>query len=200
MKLLDVFQKRHAKKNTPDLRSGDVVRVHEQIKEGKKERIQIYEGIVISIKGGKNLNATFTVRKISLGIGVEKTYPLHSPKIIKVETIRRIRSKKSKLYYLRDLTQKQIQKRSELSKYVAWEDNKAKEEVEALKTKKEDEAKKKEAEKKAEQKEIDEKFAQNRGEEIKEPKDTKEKNKKDSDDSKESKGSSNDKKDEKPGK
>lgn len=165
MKLLDTFKSKYAKKQAPVLRSGDVVRIHEKIKEGKKERIQIFEGIVIANKNGKGLDGTFTVRKISLGIGVEKTFPLHSPKIIKIEISKKIRSKKSKLYYLRDLTQKQIQRKSELAEYVSWEDTSAKEEEEELRKIKEEEAKKKEDAKKKEQADLDKKFAQSRGDE-----------------------------------
>lgn len=164
MNLLEKYKTKHAKKNIPSIRSGDVIRVHERIKEGKKERIQVFEGIVISIHGGKILDATFCVRKISFGIGVEKIFPLHSPKIIKIETIKKIRSRKSKLYYLRNLTDKQIQKRSELKKYVVWEDTTAKKEEEELKKIKETEAKAKAETKHKEQEELDKKFTQAKGE------------------------------------
>lgn len=170
MNLLQTIQSKYIKKSIPSLQSGDVVRIHEKIKEGKKERIQVFEGMIIAIRGGKSLNATFSVRKISFGIGVEKIFPLHSPKIIKIEIIRKIRSRKSKLYYLRNLTQKQIQKRSELAKYVSWEDERAKQEEEELKKEKEAEAKKKKEAKKQEEKELDKKFAETRGESIKEKK------------------------------
>lgn len=153
MNLLKTFEKKHAKKSVPELKSGDVVRVHETIKEGKKERIQIFEGVVISMRGGKGLNATFTVRKISLGVAVEKTFPLHLPSIIKIEKIKKIRSRRSKLYYLRNLTDKQIRKRSELVDFTEWKDAKAVEEEEKLKVEKEEAAKKKEEEEKKKEEE-----------------------------------------------
>lgn len=133
MDLLSIFQKRHIKNTPAQIRPGDVVRVHEKIKEGKKERVQIFEGVVISISRGNTLDATFAVRKISFGIGVEKTFPLHLPSVVKVEVIKKIKSRKSKLYYLRNLTEKQIQRKSELKEYVAWEEKKV-EVVEETKT------------------------------------------------------------------
>jgi large subunit ribosomal protein L19 len=163
MKLIQDFIKKHSKSSVAQISTGDVVRVHETIKEGKKERIQIFEGIVISKKGGQGLDGTFTVRKVSFGVGVEKIYPLHMPTIIKIEVVKKIKNKQSKLYYLRHLTDKQIQKRSELSKYSSWEDETAKQEEEALKKKNEEEAKKKDEQKEKEKKELEKKFAQTRG-------------------------------------
>ena len=80
---------------------GDTVRVHYRIVEGKTERIQVFEGLVISIKNG-GLRRSFTVRKISYGVGVERSFPLHSPRIEKIETVRRGRVRRAKLYYIRD--------------------------------------------------------------------------------------------------
>jgi len=160
MNLLNTFQSRHIKKSIPALRTGDIVRVHEKIKEGKKERIQIFEGIVISIHGGRGLDATFTARKMSFSIGVEKTFPLHMPTIVKIETVKRLRNKRSKLYYLRNLTNKQIGRKSELSKFVVWNDAKASEEEEKLKLEKETAAKVKLEAKQKEQEELDKKFTQ----------------------------------------
>ena len=80
---------------------GDTVKVYGKIKEGNRERIQVFEGTVIKIQGGSN-RATFTVRKASNGVGVEKTWPLHSPNVEKVEVIRRGKVRRAKLYYLRD--------------------------------------------------------------------------------------------------
>ena len=85
---------------TPEFSIGDTVRVHARIKEGNRERIQVFEGVVIKSQGG-SCRATFTVRKNSNGIGVEKTWPLHSPKIEKVEVIRRGKVRRAKLTYLR---------------------------------------------------------------------------------------------------
>ena len=86
----------------PDFRSGDTVKVHIRILEGNKERIQVYQGVVIRKKRG-TMNASFTVRKISHGVGVEKTFPLHSPKLEKVEILSRGKVRRGRLYYLRDL-------------------------------------------------------------------------------------------------
>lgn len=89
------------KENAPQFRVGDTVKVHGKIKEGARERIQIFEGTVIKIQGGSN-RTTFTVRKSSNGIGVEKTWPLHSPNVEKVEVIRHGKARRAKLFYLRD--------------------------------------------------------------------------------------------------
>ncbi|QUV81405.1 50S ribosomal protein L19 [Chloracidobacterium sp. D] len=86
----------------PDFIPGDTVRVHVKIKEGEKERIQVFEGIVIARKHG-GVRETFTVRKISFGVGVERIFPLHSPSIDKIEVVRRGRVRRAKLYYLRKL-------------------------------------------------------------------------------------------------
>jgi large subunit ribosomal protein L19 len=89
----------------PAFKAGDTVRVHVKVKEGNRERIQVFEGVVIRRRGG-NISETFTVRKISYGVGVERTFPLHSPKIEKIEVVRRGRVRRAKLYYLRNLTGK----------------------------------------------------------------------------------------------
>jgi large subunit ribosomal protein L19 len=89
----------------PDFRPGDSVKVHIRIIEGSKERVQIYQGVVIKIKGG-TMDASNTVRKISHGIGVEKTFALHNPRIEKIEVVTRGRVRRSRLYYLRNLTGK----------------------------------------------------------------------------------------------
>ena len=86
----------------PDMKSGDTVRVHVKVREGDKERIQIFEGIVIGMHRG-GLRASFTVRKVSFGQGVERIFPLHSPTIAKVDVIRSARVRRAKLYFLRDL-------------------------------------------------------------------------------------------------
>jgi large subunit ribosomal protein L19 len=87
-------------KKRPDVRVGDTVKLHIKIKEGEKERVQIFEGVVIALKGS-GLSSTITVRKISYGIGVEKIFPLHSPVLAKIEVVKRGTVRKSKLYYLR---------------------------------------------------------------------------------------------------
>ena len=85
----------------PDLKIGDTVRVHQRIKEGNRERIQVFEGIIIKKQGG-SVNATFTVRRIAYGVGVEKTFLVHSPLVEKVEVVRVGKARRAKLYYLRD--------------------------------------------------------------------------------------------------
>ncbi|MCM1106209.1 MAG: 50S ribosomal protein L19 [Blautia sp.] len=89
------------KKEVPEFSVGDTVKVYGKIKEGNRERIQVFEGTVIKKQGGSN-RATFTVRKISGGVGVEKTWPLHSPNVENVEVVRRGKVRRAKLYYLRD--------------------------------------------------------------------------------------------------
>jgi len=84
-----------------DLKSGDWVRVHQQIKEGDKTRIQVFEGLIIRHRGGRSAGASFTVRKVSSGIGVEKTFPLHSPTIKKIEIVRSSKVRRANLYYMR---------------------------------------------------------------------------------------------------
>ena len=93
------------KEEIPQFNTGDTVRVHNRIKEGNRERIQIFEGVVLKIQGGGN-RTTFTVRKESSGIGVEKTWPLHSPNVEKVEVVRRGKVRRAKLNYLRGLSGK----------------------------------------------------------------------------------------------
>lgn len=92
------------KKDLPEFRSGDTVKVHAKIVEGNKERIQVFEGVVIKRNGGVQPAATFTVRKISAGgIGVERTFPIHSPRIDKIEVVSQGKVRRSRLFYLRDL-------------------------------------------------------------------------------------------------
>jgi large subunit ribosomal protein L19 len=100
MNILQLFEQEVRKANIPTFQAGDTVRVHVRVVEGEKERIQVFEGVVIARKGGAN-RETFTVRKISYGIGVERIFPLHSPMIDKVDVIREGRVRRAKLYYLR---------------------------------------------------------------------------------------------------
>ena len=95
------IEKEQLKENVDNFKVGDTVRVHGKIKEGNRERIQIFEGTVLKIQGGSN-RKTFTVRKISNGVGVEKTWPLHSPNVEKVELVRAGKVRRAKLYYLKD--------------------------------------------------------------------------------------------------
>lgn len=97
------FLEPYLKKDLPDVRAGDTVRVEEIIKEGDKEKIQAFEGIVIARKHGKEMGATITVRKEILGVGVERIFPLHSPNIKSIKILKRGKVKRAKLYYLRKL-------------------------------------------------------------------------------------------------
>ena len=101
MDILKSIEHEQLKNKIPELRVGNTVRVHVRIKEGNKERIQVFEGIIIKKQGG-GVNATFTVRRISYGVGVEKTFLVHSQMIEKVELVRVGKARRSKLYYLRD--------------------------------------------------------------------------------------------------
>ncbi len=102
MPLIQKIEQEQMRKDLPGFRAGDTVRVHVKIREGDKERVQVFEGTVIRIRRG-GINATFTVRKISFGQGVERIFPMHSPSIEKVELTRSGRVRRSKLYYLRNL-------------------------------------------------------------------------------------------------
>jgi large subunit ribosomal protein L19 len=96
------IESRYVRKDLPPFRAGDTVRVHTKIKEGDKERIQVFEGVVIRHRKG-DVRATFTVRKVSYGVGVERIFPVHSPRIDKVEVMSHGEVRRSRLYYLRDL-------------------------------------------------------------------------------------------------
>ncbi|MBR4986703.1 MAG: 50S ribosomal protein L19 [Proteobacteria bacterium] len=100
--IISAIEKKQMRTDLPDFRPGDTVRVHVKVKEGDKERIQVYEGAVIRRSGG-GVRETFTVRKISYGVGVERTFPVHSPKIAKIEVAVLGNVRRAKLYYLRDL-------------------------------------------------------------------------------------------------
>jgi large subunit ribosomal protein L19 len=102
MEKLKQIDKENMRLDLPDFGPGDTVKVHVKIKEGEKERIQIFQGVVISKRKGA-VNATFTVRKVSYGVGVERIFPLHSPAISKVEVVSRGRVRRAKIYYLRKL-------------------------------------------------------------------------------------------------
>ncbi|HDB3436620.1 TPA: 50S ribosomal protein L19 [Staphylococcus aureus] len=101
-KLIEAVTKSQLRTDLPSFRPGDTLRVHVRIIEGTRERIQVFEGIVIKRRGG-GVSETFSVRKISSGVGVERTFPLHTPKIEKIEVKRRGKVRRAKLYYLRSL-------------------------------------------------------------------------------------------------
>ena len=105
MNIINEFEQAQLRADIPDFRSGDTVAVHYNIKEGDRRRNQIFEGVVIAKKGG-SFKETFTVRKVSFGIGVERIFPVHSPLINKIEVKRKGKVRRAKLYYLRGLSKK----------------------------------------------------------------------------------------------
>ena len=105
MNIIEALEKEQLRSDIPDFAPGDTVRVHAKIVEGSRERIQMFEGVVIS-RQGAGVRATFTVRRISYGIGVERMFPVHSPRIEKIDVLRKGIVRRAKLYYLRNLTGK----------------------------------------------------------------------------------------------
>jgi large subunit ribosomal protein L19 len=105
MDYIRMIEEEQMKKDLPDFRPGDTVRVHVRIVEGTRERIQVFEGLVIAMKGS-GIRKTFTVRRVFAGVGVERTFPLHSPRLDKIEVARRGVVRRAKLYYLRSLSGK----------------------------------------------------------------------------------------------
>jgi large subunit ribosomal protein L19 len=101
MNKVDLVEKPRLREDVPDFRPGDTVRVHARVAEAGRERIQVFQGLVIRRRGG-GLRETFTVRKVSFGVGVERTFPLHSPTIAKMELVARGKVRRAKLYYLRE--------------------------------------------------------------------------------------------------
>ncbi|EKD56942.1 MAG: hypothetical protein ACD_58C00039G0003 [uncultured bacterium] len=165
--LIKEFSKKYLKNNVADVKPGDIVKIHQKIREGAKERIQIFEGIVIKVHGSKDsLDGSFTVRHMSFGVGVERTFPFHLPTIVKIEKTKSVRVRRSKLYFLRELTDKQIRRRGELKGFAVWEEKAGIEEEEKIKAEKEAEAKAKEEAKLKEKEELEKKFTAARGEVI----------------------------------
>lgn len=108
-KLLEKIEEPHLK-NVPDVKAGDLVRVHQKIKEGKKERVQVFEGVILRVRGG-GIKKSIIVRKISFGVGVEKSFPVHAPNIEKIEVKKRAKVRRAYLTYLRNLTGKKARLR-----------------------------------------------------------------------------------------
>jgi len=102
MKIIEKIEQEQMRLDIPDIRTGDTVKVHVKIREGEKDRIQVFQGVVVG-KRGNGIRASLRVRKVSFGVGVERVFPLHAPTIDKVEIIQRGKVRRSKLYYLRNL-------------------------------------------------------------------------------------------------
>ena len=131
--IANLLLNKYGKKNPPAMVAGDTIRVHQKIKEGEKERVQIFEGLVIAVKHGKGLDGTFTVRKIAAGgVGVERTYPLHSPNIVKVERVKTASVNRAKLYYMRDRLGKAARFKGETRTPMTWMESGVTEELEEM--------------------------------------------------------------------
>jgi large subunit ribosomal protein L19 len=131
MNTTDLVEQSYLRKGLPQFRPGDTVKVHVRVVEGNRERVQVFQGVVIRRSGG-GLRETFTVRKISFGVGVERTFPLHSPSIAKLEVAQHGHVRRAKLYYLRDLRGKKArikERRIDESKLAAMEAMRAEEEA-----------------------------------------------------------------------
>ena len=111
MDLLAEFVKEQLRKDIPAIHPGDTVRVLQKIREGDKERVQPFEGLVIARKHGKGISATITVRKVSGGIGVERIFPIHSPTLQKIEVLKRSRVRRAKLFYIREKAAKEARRK-----------------------------------------------------------------------------------------
>jgi large subunit ribosomal protein L19 len=120
---LDIFNKTQTNKEIPDIRPGDIVRVQLKLAEKTKrgaERTQVFEGLVIARKHGKGISSTFTVRKVSDGIGVERIFPIFSPSILKVEIVRRSKVRRAKLYYMRGRAGKKARMKNKEALNIEW--------------------------------------------------------------------------------
>ncbi len=128
MDIIKSIEHEQLKNKIPDLRIGDTVKVHARVKEGNRERIQVFEGIIIKKQGG-GVNETFTVRRISYGVGVEKTFLVHSPNVEKVEVTRVGKARRAKLYYLRDRVGKAAKTKEKIGARIETKEIVVKEEV-----------------------------------------------------------------------
>ena len=115
MNIVDIIEQENLKKDVPNFNIGDTVRVYVKVVEGARERLQAFEGVVIARKNG-SIRESFTVRRISFGIGVERTFPIHSPRIDHIEVVRSGKVRRAKLYYLRNLTGKAAKIKEDISK------------------------------------------------------------------------------------
>ena len=128
MDIIKSIEHEQLKNKIPVLKVGDTVRVHQRIKEGNRERIQVFEGIIIKKQGG-GINATFTVRRVAYGVGVEKTFLVHSPMMEKVEVVRVGKARRAKLYYLRDRVGKSAKTKEDIGARIENKEIVLKEEI-----------------------------------------------------------------------
>ena len=150
MDIIKSIEHEQLKNKIPELKVGNTVKVHVRIKEGNKERIQVFEGIIIKVQGG-GVNQTFTVRKTSYGVGVEKTFLIHSPLVEKVELVRVGKVRRAKLYYLRDRIGKAAKTKENVGANLKREQIIVKEEAEKAREIEEEKKAEKAAEAKAEE-------------------------------------------------
>ena len=120
------IEQQYIRANLPEIRPGDTVRVHQRIKEGDKERVNVFEGLVIARKHGVGIRAMITVRKVVDGIGVERIFPIHSPAVEKIEVLKSSKVRRAKLYYIREKAAREIRRRMK----SIWRESKAPESAE----------------------------------------------------------------------
>lgn len=120
--MIALVESNHIKRKVPVLKPGDVVRVHQRIVEAGKARIQIFEGLVISVSGSRGMDGSFTVRRIASGVGVERVYPLHSPRVAKIERVKSSKVRQAKLYYIRELTGRKARLKADSYEAESWEE------------------------------------------------------------------------------
>ena len=128
MDIIKSIEREQIKNKIPDLKVGNTVKVHVRVKEGNRERIQVFEGIIIKKQGG-GVNATFTVRRVAYGVGVEKTFLIHSPMVEKIEVVRVGKARRAKLYYLRDRVGKAAKTKENLGARIENKEITVKEEL-----------------------------------------------------------------------
>jgi large subunit ribosomal protein L19 len=150
--------KNYKKKNVPDINVGDTVRISFKITEGAKTRIQVFEGLVITTKHGKGLDGSIKVRRVNGSFGVERTFPIHSPLIVKFEKVKSYAPGRAKLYFVRDLVGKKRKKVAETKSGQTWEEPSGEEEIARIEAEKAALAEEKAAEKAGKEAELEEKF------------------------------------------
>ncbi len=158
--LLQDITKQFGKKNIPQINPGDTLRVYFKITEGNKTRIQVFEGVCIARKHGNTLDGSFTVRKISDGVGVERIFPIHSPLVTKIEKVKSRHVSRAKLYFIRDLVGKKAKKARETKDFKMWEEATSEEELTRIEEEKKIEAEKKATMKAQKEKELENKYEQ----------------------------------------